>query len=339
MATLEERTGHINIIIKNCTKILNYDIETDLIKKQKLGEDLHFEELKPQFEKIMDRILQVSNSDLTQIPFSILQKLSNTTNETVRILENIKRFQATTDNPLNQRGYHINQVNNLIDNIIESTFLVVIYNSLSKSTTDVEKNELFQIINETKIASDSALKYFKESTNELQVTLESVKRAAAEVGVAQHSAIFNKEAQEHKDEAEKWMKWTVGMLITTAIGGLIFVFLTPDSKSTTGHIVQFTVTKIVVLAVLFYALAICIKNYRAHKHNAILNKHRQNALQTFETFIKAATDEQTKNAVLLQTTQSIFANQHTGYSSEGNDSDMSSKVIEIIKTAGPSSNS
>jgi anti-sigma28 factor (negative regulator of flagellin synthesis) len=99
-------------------------------------------------------------------------------------------------------------------------------------------------------------------------------------------------------------------------------------------IVQFTITKIVVLSALFYGLSITNRNYKAHKHNGIMNKHRQNALSTFEIFSKAASaDDQTKNAILLETTHSIFSNQQTAYlKSEGN-SDSSNKIIEIIKSA------
>ena len=100
-----------------------------------------------------------------------------------------------------------------------------------------------------------------------------------------------------------------------------------------NEIVQFTITKVVVLTALFYGLSITNRNYKAHKHNAVMNKHRQNALSTFETFSSAASaDDQTKNAVLLETTHSIFSNQQTGYLKSEGDSESNSKIIEIIKS-------
>ena len=88
-----------------------------------------------------------------------------------------------------------------------------------------------------------------------------------------------------------------------------------------------------VLLVLFMALVWCSKNYAAVRHNYIINKQRQNALSTFETFVKAAGDEdiQTKNAVLLQATQCIFSAQPTGFSNKNSDGDPSTKIIEIAK--------
>jgi len=112
----------------------------------------------------------------------------------------------------------------------------------------------------------------------------------------------------------------------------VFIFLFPDSKATNAEIVQFSIAKIVVLSALFYGLSICNRNYKAHRHNSTLNKHRQNALSTFETFAKAAgADNQTKNAVLIEATHTIFSNQQTGYLSSEKDNDSSNKIVEIIK--------
>ena len=64
----------------------------------------------------------------------------------------------------------------------------------------------------------------------------------------------------------------------------------------------------------------------------MVNKHRQNALTTFETFSNASgSDTQTKNAVLIEATHTIFSNQQTGYMTADKDQESSSKIIEIIK--------
>lgn len=100
---------------------------------------------------------------------------------------------------------------------------------------------------------------------------------------------------------------------------------------------QNAVSKGIILIGLLYFTITASKNYNAHRHNAILNKHRQNALQTFESFVKAAgDDQQTKNAVLLQATATIFSNQNTGYLAAGPEPEGASKIIEIIKGVAPS---
>ena len=75
---------------------------------------------------------------------------------------------------------------------------------------------------------------------------------------------------------------------------------------------QYTVPKLIILSVFFSALIWAAKNYQAHRHNYVINRHRQDSLSTFEGFVSAAGDDtETKNAVLLQATQSIFASQST----------------------------
>ena len=156
-------------------------------------------------------------------------------------------------------------------------------------------------------------------------------QAAVEVGVAQHYLIFKEESEEHKILSNIWLSRTVYVLIGIGVAGIALLFIPPHDTATIS-LIQFTVTKIVILSVLFYGLAICTRNYKAHKHNSILNKHRQNALNTFETFTKAAgNDTQTKSAVLLEATHTIFSNQQTGYLNNDNDSDSPNKIIEIFK--------
>jgi hypothetical protein len=117
------------------------------------------------------------------------------------------------------------------------------------------------------------------------------------------------------------------------VGGviLLFFFVEVDDKKT-FQIVQYSVTKILIISSGFYGLSICMKNYRAHKHNEVLNRHRHNALTTFETFTKSTDDPQTKNAVLLEATRSIFSNQNTGYNNvDVSDSEITNKIIEYVK--------
>ena len=84
------------------------------------------------------------------------------------------------------------------------------------------------------------------------------------------------------------------------------------------------------IAILNYLIT-CGKNYRAQAHNYIINKNKQNALSTFETFVKATNNEEIRNAVLLQTTKAIFSNPKSGYLKEDGSDDEPTQIIEIVK--------
>jgi len=105
------------------------------------------------------------------------------------------------------------------------------------------------------------------------------------------------------------------------------------SRSTTSPA---PIPKIFIFSILLSAAVWCGKTYRAYRHNAVVNRHRQNALATFEAFAKAASDVETKNAVLLQATQCIFSPQQTGYVS-GEPESALPPVLEIVRNLGKSS--
>lgn len=75
------------------------------------------------------------------------------------------------------------------------------------------------------------------------------------------------------------------------------------------------------------------RNYRAQRHNEVVNRHRQNALRTFETFAVAATEPATKDAVLIAAAKSIFEAQRSGYLVGELEKVPSGAVIEILKSA------
>jgi hypothetical protein len=94
------------------------------------------------------------------------------------------------------------------------------------------------------------------------------------------------------------------------------------------------VAKLIVLSILLSAAIWTGKIYKAHRHNFIINRHRRNALSTFQTFAGGASDTQTKNAVLLQATTCIFGPQNTGYISQDKESEGSPQILEIIRGVG-----
>jgi hypothetical protein len=162
-------------------------------------------------------------------------------------------------------------------------------------------------------------------------TLQKVRQAAAEVGVAQHATHFRDEAAAQNKQSKWWLIATIAAFAATATWGVACFFITPPDS--TSHLIQYAVAKLIILSALYYALVWSAKNFSAHRHNHVVNKHRQNSLSTFETFVKAARDDpDTKNAVLLQATQSIFSAQPSGYVHKDSESESPNKFIEIMRS-------
>ncbi|MBE9465498.1 hypothetical protein ACFP1I_22320 [Dyadobacter subterraneus] len=156
--------------------------------------------------------------------------------------------------------------------------------------------------------------------------------------IASFSQIFGDESESFRSSSKGWIAGVFACLIGVVGASVYYSWLVTDeefSKFSVNQIIQFNLTKILTISALFYGLAICNKNYKSSKHNQILNKHRANALASFQAFVESPNaDATTKNAVLLEATKTIYGVQQTGYVQTDND-DSPNKIIEMIQSVQP----
>ena len=184
---------------------------------------------------------------------------------------------------------------------------------------------------------DNALKDFLEKADDGQTRIEKAVTAAKEVagkaGVGHFTENFANEAKGQNTAAHRWLAATVLFAIATAAAALIFgnASEVPDAIPA---LLQYTTMRIVILGLLFTGTIWCGRMYKTNKHQESINKHRANALQTFQAFVEATIDPAVRDAVLMETTRSIFTITPSGYLGEpDNRSETGSKVVEVIKVA------
>ncbi len=164
--------------------------------------------------------------------------------------------------------------------------------------------------------------------------MQAAKDAAAKIGVAQFATQFEELASDHSESGKHWLVATgVLGILTICVAILSVYFILPAGELSEPGTIQKIITKLVIISILYFAALWASRNYRSHRHLSVVNKHRQSALATFETFVKAANDEQTKNAVLLEATHCIFSPATPGYL--GAEEEVpANRIIEILKTVG-----
>jgi hypothetical protein len=233
------------------------------------------------------------------------------------------RFAASEGINLNLQHELIMHISTAFDNVHMD---IVTANSLGAGHFRQMENMIGSIKQE--------FEHTKKRGEEADHILRNMATAAGEVVIGKYVTIFADAESRFAQEAKNWF-WriatSIAVILLAAISYVFWIHLPPNASA--GEIVQFSVTKVLVFAVLFLVLNLFLKNYRASKHNAITNEHRKNALAAFEAFVKSANDNDPviKNAILLEVTKTIFAPQATGYLTTDNDGDNSSRVIEIIK--------
>lgn len=334
MATLEQEEKQRQELASALAQLAEIKPE-DLVREEVLGRDLSFSEGVPYFKRILRLFQDLAESNLDTVPSPQLGNLTQLARQAIEQFQQIKDFslQKYPSNPAAQRDSLINTAMNSYDNYFNHISPVIAY-SVRKGT-DFQRLEdkarqtvesLKRLVGDQEVARKTMLA-------EVEGTLEKVRRAAQEVGVAQHAIHFKQEAEEHRKASFRWLAaCCILAVLTIVFGTLSFAYYVNYIETlTAAKSIELAVLKIVIFVVLFTALLWSARNYRAHRHNFVINKHRQNALSTFETFAKAATDDQTKAAVLLQATKSIFSLQPSGYVTQEAESVGYPQVLEIIR--------
>lgn len=163
--------------------------------------------------------------------------------------------------------------------------------------------------------------------------LVEVRSVAAEAGVSQQAIHFQNAAKDNSDQAEIWRNRTIKLAWGLGVFALLsfFIHKIPWLVPNNGYdTVQLAVSKLLVFGVLSYMLYLSAKNFMSHKHNAAVNKHRQDALVTYRALVEAADSAGSRDVVLTYAAACIFGPQPTGYVSEGGDTSAPHSVVELL---------
>ncbi|MBP2638938.1 MAG: hypothetical protein H6Q72_4845 [Firmicutes bacterium] len=338
MATKEQEDKMREELYSRLVKLQEIDIEK-LIRTQELGVELSFESGRPYFERILSLFKTLAESNLDIVPFTTMHSINEIAKEVLQYFDAVVNFKiAGVAEPLNSRNALVNWFMENYDRCFTIISPVTAFTIRKGTDFDRLEREARGSLEQLKTVTREAQESIQKSQQDAHETLEKIRQTAAQTGVAHHAKNFEKQYQEHETQSLKWLKVTVALGIATALWGYVgFQFETPpdDVQAKIIYLTKTFASRITVFSVLIYMLMWSGKNYAAHQHNVVINKHRHNALITFETFVKAAGgDIDTKNAVLLQATNSIFSAQQTGYINKDSEKDQSNKVIEIMRSAG-----
>ncbi|WHZ29441.1 MAG: hypothetical protein OJF51_004243 [Nitrospira sp.] len=159
-----------------------------------------------------------------------------------------------------------------------------------------------------------------ERKKEADAVLQAVRKVAEEQGVSQQAIYFKNEADNHESESKVWLKRTVWLTIGLAAyaAATLFLHKVPILEPANAYeTVQLAASKVVIFVTISYFLILSAKNYVAHRHNSVVNRHRQNALATYTALVKAAGEEATRDVVLAKAADCIFSAQSTGFAKAG----------------------
>lgn len=175
------------------------------------------------------------------------------------------------------------------------------------------------------------------SQKEAEAALANIKALAGNSAVAAYAGEFEKQATIHEEASRKWLiaAVSVGGVAALTVSVFLIFSLTASASATppqTYQIAQIAVAKVALFSLLSYFAVLCVRNHKAHLHNNLVTRQRINALRTFEAFAAAAKDDQTKNAVLMQSCQAVFAQVGSGFVPQDSDAPAAPQIVEIVRT-------
>jgi len=316
-------------------RIQNFDAKS-LDRVGELGTSLNFQEAIEPARQYIDLFKRLSLLALEDFPNGILQSILSQANSIYSIFERIMKFSVVDEaNPSNTRRELISQLKSNYADVFSQMHPFIAY-SLHRAADfqrlDSDARAVVQSVNDKAKAFEEKI---KKSEQDVAAVLETVRAAAAEQGVSQMASYFKDEAKKHDDAANDWRTTTIvlsGALIIFAIISLFIHKIPSLIPENVYDAAQLAVSKAMIFAVIGFLLFLSSRNFMNHKHNSIVNRHRQNALLTHKALVEATADSGARDAVMVQAAGCIFSPQSTGYASSKTDGDLHSprSVIELL---------
>lgn len=287
------------------------------LERHDLPTEINFAHGSSYFERSLKLFNSLNSIDLTDIPYTKLQSLNSIVTQAHNAFTDIRNFSIAKfpNNPVAQRDSFLNFVRDQYDSWFENISPTIAYfNSIRRNIGGYEKLAKEQL-DQIHAIIDSSDTQLKNAINESQNILLQIRTIAQEAGVSQYAVHFKEEADLNQKNAGPWL-WASSILagFTFILGILLYIqYLFYVPILSTSQSIQTAIPKLFIFSLLLTSSVWCGKTYRAYRHNAVVNRHRQHALSTFQAFAQAAIDPATKDAVLLQATQCIFSQQPTGF--------------------------
>jgi hypothetical protein len=326
-------------VAQMASELLSLSIDT--ILRSDLGVELSFSAARFQLESVLRLIAQLARVELESLPPRLLQTANTALAQLRSRLQQFAEFSIVQNANalLSERNGRLNAFIQQADVFTEQIAPVLSY-AASQRMDEEYAGVTAELASKSLELTQYALSA-QQTDNKLKELLQIGQQAVQQLGVSRHAVYFSAEAELHDKASKRWLLFTSILgLFTAAFAYQTYVKASSFLHDTTvvldgPRALQLALAKFIGFSILFSVTLWCGRVYKAHRHNYIINRHRQNALSSFEAFAESSTDPQTKNAVLLQATQSIFAPQATGFGHSDGEMQNPAQMIELIRTVAP----
>jgi hypothetical protein len=295
-----------------------------------------FEKAVQDFKRIFELLAHLSVLPLEYLTDSAVSQIQSEATEVAKLFGRVDEFNIEQQTPTQVRDVLVSEVHSRADQLYTIASPWIPFLAYQKG--DVAKNieALTTSVGQAQTLIDGAKTTIAARQSEIEGIITQAREASAAAGAAVFTHEFKGEAKSLDEQAQKWLYGTAGGVLFTLIFA-VAVWLFPITGDDATTVIQRFGGKLAALVVLFTATLWCGRTYKALKHLSTVNRHRALSLQTFQAFSHAASDDFTKDAVLMEATRAIFGSTATGYLDQKGGSESDLKIVEIARTLGSKS--
>jgi hypothetical protein len=314
-------------------RMQDFDVET-LAREKEFGEAFNFRGAVPPAKRLIDFYKRLTTLALDDFPTEQLNQIQAAANRDFALFQTILNLDSKQGITPATRDQRINAIDQAYQPTFRELFPLVAFSLHRAADFQQLDRDARAALQAIKDRGDAFAKEAEGIKTAAASALEQAQKAAAEHGVTQQAIYFKEAATYHETEATVWEKttgkWAVGLGAFAIVS--MFLHKIPFLVPTTAYdTVQLAVSKVLIFAVLSYMLYLAARNYLAHRHNAVINKHRQNALMTYTSIAAAAKESPSRDVILTHASACIFAPQSTGYGGDGTgDGSGAKSIVEVF---------
>lgn len=287
-----------------------------LARTASLGAEQDFSEVQSVAEGAQRVFGRIPTSSLHLFTEVQLNTILSSSQQLGTIFAEVLDFQNNSANSFNDRLSILEKAQAQYEQVLRSFHSFFVFGTESDSKIDGFLSDASNKLNSSLKSLDQVKNDFSSKSHEVSTLTEQLRTSLTEEGVSKQSTYFGGAAKQHADSADDWGKYTHYWAIGVAVIAVITLFahkvpLISPEDALEGF--QLLTSKILLVGTATFMLIRSSRIYQAHKHNEIINRHKQNSLLTFDALVEAGSTPEARNIVLNHAAASIYATPDTGY--------------------------
>lgn len=308
-------------------KVLPYR-DKNLISRPEWGA-ISFSDAEREIRTILDLANDFAGMPLEYLPDQSAEQIRNELENILPHFGEIDSFSISQGDANNHRNTIISHIHSRANEFYSKAAVWIPFLAYQKGDVSQNISKLTSVIDEATKTMDAGVAQIKAKQGEADDVLMKAREAAANAGAAVFTEDFKREAEINKRNSLWWLGGTAAFGFV-ALSMAVFAYFDDYTQYHTAlSLWPKLACRFLIMSLCFTASMWCGRIYKATRHLFILNRHRALGLKTFQAFSAAATDVSTKDAVLLETTHSIFGNVSTGLIGGTEVSDSEPNIIQI----------